>query len=179
LRPRRGIIVGAWRLQPRRDRQETTMTTKTMLATGLAMAFAAAAALAAPGGGYGPGHGGGPGYGMGYGGGYGPCATGAAAGGATGECPRGPGYGPGGGYGRMGRGMGYGPGGAGTLMTDEERATHRERMHSFTTLQECNAYWTEHRAQMAARAQERGLEPGPGPRFNPCERMAARGILTP
>lgn len=142
---------------------------KTTLALGLATAMVAAAAFAAPGGGYGPGYG--MGYGMGYG--NGPCAT--AAAGA--ECPGGPGTGYG--RGRMGAGMGYGPGGQGNLMTEEERDAHREKMHSFTTVEQCTAYWTEHRAQMTARAQERGVEPGPGPRGSPCERMAARGFFKP
>lgn len=128
---------------------------KTTLAIGLAMAVATAA-YAAPG--YGPG------YGQGHGPGNGPCATAGAA-----NCP-----GPGAGYG-MGRGrMGGGPGG---LMTEQERDAHREKMHSFTTLEQCTAYWTEHRAEMTRRAQERGVEQGPGPRFSPCERMAARGFL--
>ena len=132
---------------------------KTTLAIGLAMAVATAA-YAAPG--YGPG------YGQGYGPGNSPCATAGAA-----DCP-GPGAGYGMGRGRMG---GWGPGGQGSLMTEQERDAHREKMHSFATLEQCTAYWTEHRAEMTRRAQERGVEQGPGPRFNPCERMAARGLL--
>ena len=131
---------------------------KTTLALGLAMAVATAAFAA-------------PGYGPGYGSGNGPCATAGAA-----NCP---GAGAGAGYG-MGRGRmggGYGPGAQGALMTDEEREAHRTAMHSFTTVDQCTAYWTEHRAEMTRRAQERGLETGPGPRFSPCERMAARGFI--
>ena len=59
----------------------------------------------------------------------------------------------------------------GSLMTEEERAEHRQKMHSFTTVGECKAYFDEHRAQMTARARDRGIEPGPGPRISPCERM--------
>ena len=137
--------------------------TKTTVATGLALALAAVTALAQPGG-----------YGPGNGPGNGPCATGQAGA----NCPYGgPGGGYGPGYGRGGGRMGMGMGGYGGLMTDEERAEHRERMHSFTTVDECKAYWTEHRAQVTARAKEQGVEPGPGPRFDPCERMAARGFL--
>jgi len=132
----------------------------TTLALGLAMAVATAA-YAAPG--YGPGSG------QGYGPGNGPCATAGAA-----NCP-GAGAGYGMGRGRMGGG--FGAGGQGSMMTDEEREAHRTAMHSFTTVEQCNAYWTGHRAEMTRRAQERGVEPGPGPRVSPCERMAARGFI--
>ena len=131
--------------------------------TAVAAALAATFAFAAPGGGYGPG----PGYGQGAG-----CPQ-------AQDCPAGQGNGPG--YGH-GKGMGYGRGGAGAyggLMTDEERAEHRAKMHSFTTVGECKVYFDEHRAQMAARATERGIEPGPGPRMNPCDRMLNRGLLKP
>jgi hypothetical protein len=130
---------------------------RTTLALGLAMVVATAA-YAAPG--YGPG------YGQGFGPGNGPCAT-AGAGNCT-SAGAGAGYGMG--RGRMG-------GGQGSMMTDEEREAHRTAMHSFTTVEQCNAYWTGHRAEMTRRAQERGVEPGPGPRVSPCERMAARGFI--
>jgi len=141
--------------------------TSLTLTTLLAAALAATLAFAAPGGGYGPGPG--------------------AVQGA--DCPQqqpcGMGYGPGGGGG-PGQGYGMGPGrggrGAGaygSLMTEEERAEHRQKMHSFTTVGECKAYFDEHRAQMAARATDRGIEPAPGPRVNPCDRMERRGLLKP
>jgi hypothetical protein len=132
--------------------------------TAAAAALAATFAFAAPGGGYGPGPGNGQGAGC-------PQAQ---------DCPAGQGYGPG--YGRgKGSGMGQGRGGGGALglMTDEERAEHRAKMHSFATVGECKAYFEEHRAQMTARAKERGIEPGPGPRMNPCDRMVNRGLLKP
>jgi len=128
---------------------------KTTLALGLAMVVATAAFAA-------------PGYGPGNGPGNGPCATAGAA-----NCP-GAGAGYGMGRGRMG---GHGPGGQASLMTDEEREAHRTAMHSFTSVEQCSAYWTEHRAEMTRRAQERGIEHGPGPRVSPCERMAARGFI--
>jgi hypothetical protein len=131
------------------------MTRTTLTLTAVAAALAATLAFAAPGG-YGPG----PGYGQG-------CAQGQA-------CGAGPGYGPGAGY-----GPGHGRGGAGSMMTDEERAAHREKMHSFTSVGECKAYFEQHRAEMAARAKAQGVEPGPGPRGDPCERMARRGLLKP
>ena len=133
--------------------------------TTLAAALAATLAFAAPGGGYGPG----PGAGQGV-----DC---------TQQQPCGMGYGPGGGGGPgqgygMGRG-GRGAGAYGSLMTEQERAEHRQTMHSFTTVGECKAYFDEHRAQMAARARDRGIEPGPGPRVDPCDRMERRGLLKP
>jgi hypothetical protein len=141
------------------------MKTTTLTLTTLAAALAATLAFAAPGGGYGPGPG--------------------AVQGA--DCPQqqpcGMGYGPGGGGGPgLGYGMGRGGRGAGaygSLMTEEERAEHRQKMHSFTTVGECKAYFDEHRAQMSARAKDRGIEPGPGPRVNPCDRMERRGLLKP
>jgi hypothetical protein len=141
------------------------MRTTTLTLTTLAAALAATLAFAAPGGGYGPGPGAGPGA----------------------DCPQqqpcGMGYGPGSGGGPgQGYGMGRGGRGAGTygsLMTEEERAEHRQKMHSFSTVGECKAYFDEHRAQMAARAKDRGIEPGPGPRVNPCDRMERRGLLKP
>ena len=98
---------------------------------------------------------GGPGgYGPGYGPGYG----------------RGGGSGPGAGYGRGG-----GPGMA--LLTPEERAQHREAMHSLTTVEQCNAYIAGHRQMLEERAKEKGVAPPPGPRGNVCERMKARGMF--
>jgi hypothetical protein len=141
------------------------MRSTALTLTTLAAALAATLAFAAPGGGYGPGPG--------------------AVQGA--DCPQqqpcGMGYGPGGGGGPgkgygMGRG-GRGAGAYGSLMTEEERAEHRQKMHSFTTVGECKAYFDEHRAQMAARATDRGIEPAPGPRVNPCDRMERRGLLKP
>jgi hypothetical protein len=133
--------------------------------TAVAAALAATLAFAAPGGGYGPG----PGSGQGAN--------------CTQQQPCGTGYGPGGGGGPgQGYGMGRGGRGAGAyggLMTEEERAEHRQKMHSFTTVGECKAYFDEHRAQMAARATDRGIEPGPGPRVSPCDRMERRGLLKP
>lgn len=141
------------------------MRSTALTLTTLAAAFAATLAFAAPGGGYGPGPG---------------AVQGADC---TQQQPCGMGYGPGGGGGPgqgygMGRG-GHGAGAYGSLMTEEERAEHRQKMHSFTTVGECKAYFDEHRAQMAARAKDRGIEPGPGPRVNPCDRMERRGLLKP
>ncbi len=62
-----------------------------------------------------------------------------------------------------------------TLMTEQERSEHQNRMRSMKTYDECTAYVGEHRAQMVARAQEKGitLQP-PG---SPCEIMKGRGRI--
>ena len=93
--------------------------------------------------------------------------------------------GPGMGMGGMG-GMGPGKGGrmafnqgntpGWTLMTQQERQAHREKMWSFKTFEECKAYQAEHHAQMEARAKEKGSTL-PAPRANACDRMKARGAL--
>jgi hypothetical protein len=62
------------------------------------------------------------------------------------------------------------------LMSDQERAEHRERMRSMDSDEEREAYRREHHEMMKQRAQERGIElpdeppergqgggPGPGP----------------
>lgn len=143
------------------------MRTTALTLTTLAAALAATLAFAAPGGGYGPGPGSGQGANCTQ---QQPCGMGYGAGGGGG-----PGQGYGMGPGRGGRGAGA----YGGLMTDEERAEHRQKMHSFTTVGECKAYFDEHRELMAARAKDRGIEPGPGPRVNPCDRMERRGLLKP
>jgi hypothetical protein len=137
--------------------QESIMT-KLSLALGIVAAALTASVALAQGGGYGPG----PGAG---------CGGGAGMAGAN--CPMGGGgYGPG-----YGQGKGYGPGGGAQLLTPEERAQHREKMHSFTTVEQCNAYFAEHQKLIAERAKEKGLAAPTGPRGNPCERMKARGMF--
>ncbi len=77
----------------------------------------------------------------------------------------------------MGPGAGHGPYGDSPLLTPEEQAQHREMMHSFKTVEECNAYLTEHQKLMAERAKEKGVAAPAGPRGNACERMKARGMI--
>jgi hypothetical protein len=79
------------------------------------------------------------------------------------------------GYGR-GRMMEFGPNNAAgwSMMTPEERTAHRDKMHSFKSLDECKAYMEQHAKQMAERAKERKLN-HVGPRENACERMQERG----
>jgi hypothetical protein len=88
-----------------------------------------------------------------------------------------PGYGPGGG---PGKGQGWRFNADNTtgwsLMTAEERTAHRDRMLSFKTYDECQAYRTEHHAAMQARAKEKGLPP-PTPRQNVCDSMKSAGRL--
>jgi hypothetical protein len=80
----------------------------------------------------------------------------------------------GGGHGGM---HGHAMGGGGSLMTPEEMQAHRDAMHSLKSVDECRAYVGQHRAAMQARAQQQGITPGPGPRADMCERMAARGFF--
>ena len=137
------------------------MSRLTISLVAVAAAIAASVALADPAG---------PGYGPGYGPGAGAGCVNAGSPGAG--CGYGPGYG-------MGRGMGRGGGqGHGAqLLTPDERAVHMETMHSFTTVEQCNAYLAEHRQLIAERAQAAGLAVPPQ-RGNPCERMKARGFLS-
>lgn len=130
-----------------------------------AMATAIAATLAFSGAGFAQGYGPGPGPGTGPG-----CA---AADGTTGA---GCGYGPGGGRG-PGMGMGRGGGYGAQLMTPEERTAHMNAMHSFKTIDECNAYLAEHQKLITERAKEKGLA-APPLRGNRCERMKARGVIS-
>ena len=87
----------------------------------------------------------------------------------------------GGGPGR-GRGMGHGMrfsqrNTAGwSLMTQEERVAHREKMLSVKTYEECKAVQGEQHTLMEARAKEKGLTL-PAPRYNGCDRMKARGLI--
>jgi len=103
------------------------------------------------------GPGGGPGYGPG-------CTDGTAT---TCQGGKGPGMGM---HGGQGRGQGAGL----ELMTPEERAAHRTKMQSLTSVEQCNAYLADHRAAMAERAKAKGVTL-PEPRGNACERMQARG----
>ncbi len=51
------------------------------------------------------------------------------------------------------------------LMTEEERAAHRRKMRNADTDNEREKICTEHRAMMAARAKEKGVDlPRKGPR---------------
>jgi hypothetical protein len=111
----------------------------------------------------------GPGYGAGPGAGPN-CA-------AAGTPGAGCGYGPGGGRG-PGAGMGGGGWGYGAqLLTPEERTAHMTTMHSFKSLDECNAYMADFQKLIAERATEKGL-PVPPQRGNMCERMQARGFFS-
>lgn len=40
-----------------------------------------------------------------------------------------------------------------TMMTDDERAAHRKKLQSFTTLAECETYEKQHQAEMETRAK--------------------------
>jgi hypothetical protein len=89
-------------------------------------------------------------------------------------------------------GMGMGPGGGGrhgpmmrfnqkntpgwSLMTEQERTAHRNKMHEMKTVAECNDYHGQHIKQMELRAKEQGKTFKPS-RRGPCDMMQQRGML--
>lgn len=80
----------------------------------------------------------------------------------------GAGHGPGSMRGGPGAGWGsdFTPGW--TMMTQQERNEHRDRMRAMKTYEECQAYQQQHHEQMAARAKERGANPPAQPRRDAC-----------
>jgi hypothetical protein len=113
------------------------------------------------------------------------CVLGLASSGVFAQAASGPGRGMGQGPGMMqgagpaGSAARMGPGGrmarwgsdftpGWSLMNDQERNTHRERMRSAKTYEECKALQEEHRAQMAARAKAHGGKALPTPRRDGC-----------
>lgn len=76
------------------------------------------------------------------------------------------GMGPGGGRGAAHWGSDYTPGW--TLMSQQERNEHRDRMRSMKTYEECKTYQDQHHEQMAARAKERGGKALAQPRRDAC-----------
>lgn len=103
--------------------------------------------------------------------------------GPRGDAGMGPGMGPG----MMGQGQGMGPGMHGyrfdddntagwAMMTEQERAEHREKMMSVRSYEECMAYAAEHHKTMQERAAAQG-QTMPAPRFNACERMREMGMF--
>ena len=120
---------------------------RTMVLASL-MAVSMGAAMAQPGSGKGPGAG------------TGPMGAGPAA-----SAP-GMGMGPSGGQGAARYGSDYTPGW--TLMSEQERNEHRDRMRSMKTYEECKSYQDQHHEQMAARAKERGGKALAQPRRDAC-----------
>jgi hypothetical protein len=53
-------------------------------------------------------------------------------------------------------------------MTPEERSEHQARMRSMSSAGECRTYMAEHRAQMEARAKDKGGKALRGPRRDAC-----------
>ncbi|MEO8298453.1 MAG: hypothetical protein ABI574_11660 [Burkholderiales bacterium] len=103
---------------------------------------------------------------------------------AQGPAGPGPGLGPGQGPGPAASGPGggagphMGPGRAArwgskdtpgwSLMTQQERDEHRQRMRGMKTYDECKVYRDQHREQMAARAEKSGGKPLMQPRRDAC-----------
>jgi hypothetical protein len=98
------------------------------------------------------------------------------AAGAMAQQGAGAGAGPGTGMGPgMGAGMGAGVARWGSddtpgwsMMTEQERKEHQDRMRAMKTYEECKAYADQHREQMNARAKERGGQAMAQARRDPC-----------
>jgi hypothetical protein len=62
------------------------------------------------------------------------------------------------------------------MMSSTERDEHHRDMLGMTNADECKAYMNKHRADMTARAKQRG-SPAPGavaPRHDPCARLTTK-----
>ena len=81
----------------------------------------------------------------------------------------GPSYGP---------GYGFGPNNTPgwSVMTEQERIDHRNRMHSFKSYDECRVYMNDFAKQMQQRAKEKGTTIG-RPNEVACDRMRERGFF--
>ena len=99
-------------------------------------------------------------------------AAGVLLGAASAMAQQGAGAGPG-----PGMGAGMGAGGARwsnddtpgwSMMTEQERKEHQERMRAMKTYEECKTYADQHREQMSTRAKERGGQALTQARRDPC-----------
>ena len=88
----------------------------------------------------------------------------------------GPGYGPGACAGPASAGC-AGAGCAAALLSQEELAAHRVKMHSLASYDECKAYVADFSKQLQARSKETG-QPTRGPTEAMCDRMKAHGHFT-
>jgi hypothetical protein len=100
------------------------------------------------------------------GGGKGPMGAGPAASAPGMGMGMGMGMSPGGGRGAARWGSDFTPGW--TMMNQQERDEHRDRMHSMKTYEECKTYQERHHDQMATRANERGGKALAQPRRDAC-----------
>ena len=55
-----------------------------------------------------------------------------------------------------------------SLMTEQERIEHQQRVRSMTGYGNCKAYMEQHHQQMAGRAKESGAQMPAQPRNDPC-----------
>lgn len=84
----------------------------------------------------------------------------------------------------LGAGQGKGPGfrfnqdntTGWSMMSEQERADHRQKMMSMKSYDECVAYMDEHHKLMQERASQKGKSL-PTPKANACERMRSMGML--
>lgn len=61
-----------------------------------------------------------------------------------------------------------------SLMTEQERMAHRERMRSMNDYGECRSFHEQHHEQMMARAKERRAKAPPKPMRDPCAGLKPR-----
>jgi len=62
------------------------------------------------------------------------------------------------------------------LMPVEEQASYGEKMLSFTTYEECNAYQGQHHGRMEVRAKEQAITLSEA-NYSACDRMEAKGFF--
>jgi hypothetical protein len=62
-----------------------------------------------------------------------------------------------------------------SLMTPEELAAHRKKLHSFTSVDDCKAYVADVAKNMTTRAKEKGIDTSKGLKTETCARAAKRG----
>lgn len=61
-----------------------------------------------------------------------------------------------------------------SLMTEQERLAHRERMRGMNDYGECRSFHEQHHEQMMARAKERRSKMPPKPLHDPCVGLKPR-----
>lgn len=87
---------------------------------------------------------------------------------------------PGPGAGQQGKGPGFhfnqGNTTGWSMMSEQERADHRQKMMSMKSYDECVAYMNEHHKLMQERASQKGKSL-PMPKYNACEKMKSNGMF--
>lgn len=71
-------------------------------------------------------------------------------------------------------GAGAQPASAKSLMTLDERNAHRQKLRSFTSVEDCKAYVADVEKKMRVRAKEKGIDTSQGLRGESCAKAAER-----